>query len=261
MGLKDLTFNNENKILAYFRGCDCKPLAFPISESVFNIFTAIHSEDNWSKWVDSSQKSDVPPDFYNDNLKLMLEVMRIDDHTDNNGKKNPVLAKENQLLRELKDSGLLESFPNAEQILFLADSGLPTDEDHNFRLYRENFVRVIEKHSTKVSLYRNNHEGFKLIFFILDESSGLYFENNKKRRCCGRKKVMPRPHFFWADEVMVNAIKNSGADYVIWFKPFSHTESIFKAILEFPQIVIYDINHMQLSTESYDADHMISSEE
>lgn len=260
MGLKDLTVNNENKILAYFRGCDCKPLAFPISESVFNIFTAIHSEDNWSKWVDSSQRSDVPPDFYNDNLKLMMEVMRIDDHADKHGKKNLTLSREGKMLRELEESELQKSFPNVEQVSILADSGLPTNEDHNFTRYRDNFARVVKKHSIKVSSYRKNHEGYKLIFFIFDETSGSYLKVNKKSRLSKGQIVMGSPHIFWADEDMVKEIKNSGADYVIWFKPFSYVETVGNAMPALPQIVIYDINNMKLSTESYDVDHMISSE-
>ena len=32
------------------------------------------------KWINSSGKNDPPPDFYNDKKKLMMDVMRIDDH-------------------------------------------------------------------------------------------------------------------------------------------------------------------------------------
>ena len=32
------------------------------------------------EWQCSSSKSDPPPDFYSDKYKLMMEVMRVDDH-------------------------------------------------------------------------------------------------------------------------------------------------------------------------------------
>ena len=41
----------------------------------------------WKTWIDASSKNALPPDFYNNKFKLMMDVMRIDDHTfvDKNG--------------------------------------------------------------------------------------------------------------------------------------------------------------------------------
>ena len=44
------------------------------------------------EWQCSSSKSDPPPDFYSDNYKLMMEVMRVDDHAYINAK-GKVIAK------------------------------------------------------------------------------------------------------------------------------------------------------------------------
>lgn len=38
--------------------------------------------------------------------------------------------------------------------------------------YKKNFTRVLQKHDDSAELYRKNHPGFRLIYFIMDESSG-----------------------------------------------------------------------------------------
>ena len=50
-------------------------------------------------------------------------------------------------------------------------SGLSTKEDHDYQKYIDNFQRVFEKHNLKVPKYKENHPGYKTIFFIYDESS------------------------------------------------------------------------------------------
>lgn len=53
------------------------------------------------EWQCSSSKSDPPPDFYSDKYKLMMEVMRVDDHAYINAKGkviNPHIKKENEML-------------------------------------------------------------------------------------------------------------------------------------------------------------------
>lgn len=60
----------------------------------------------------SSAKSNLPPDFYNEDLKLMMEVMRFDDQVTNNGKAHATKAKENQILEQLRDLGMKDYFTN-----------------------------------------------------------------------------------------------------------------------------------------------------
>lgn len=148
------------------------------SVAVREIFASIHDPEEWKLWSDSSGKSDPPPDFYNDKLKLMMDVMRIDDHAfeSKNGKiVNPTNQRESVIQKQIRKSGLLDSFPNVKNVIVTAVTDLPTDEDHNYKFYYSNFERVLMKHNNQIDLYGKNHPGYKTIFLVLDESSA-YFE-------------------------------------------------------------------------------------
>ncbi|QLY40155.1 hypothetical protein HF295_04475 [Hujiaoplasma nucleasis] len=260
--MRKFTFDNEENILDYYRCHDNRPLAFPESDDVWDIFQATNDEDIWKTWENSSLKSDPPPDFYNDDLKLMMEVMRFDDQATNKGKTHVTKAKENKMLRQLRDLGVEGNFPNLKQVFLFGDSGLPLEEDHNFTRYRENFNRVISKHAKKVTYYKKNHPGYKLIFFVLDESSGIYFEeySHEKINVELGTTLLGKPHCFWADKIMVEAIKNSNADYLIWYKPFSYFELSDRKKQDLPKVIIYELNKLSIETIQYNSKHMVSSE-
>lgn len=260
--MRRFTFDNEENILEYFRCSDNRPLAFPESNDVWNIFKVINDEDIWGNWKNSSLKSDLPPDFYSDDLKLMMEVMRFDDQATDKGKTHATKVKESKMLGELRDLDVEGIFPNLKQVLLLGDSGLPLEEDHNFTRYRENFSRVVLKHARKVTQYKKNHPGYKLIFFVLDESSGNYFEkySHDKIKIELGTTLLGKPHCFWADKIMVETIKNCNADYLIWFKPFSYSEISGSKSLDLPKVIIYELNKLSIETIKYNSKHMVSSE-
>ena len=94
-----------------------------------------------------------PPDFYNDKLKLMMDVMRIDDHAfeSKNGKiVNPTNQRESVIQKQIRKSGLLDSFPNVKNVIVTAVTDLTTDEDHNYKFYYSNFERVLMKQIIKL---------------------------------------------------------------------------------------------------------------
>lgn len=204
----------------------------------------------------------MPPDFYNDDLELMMEVMRFDDQATNSGKTHATKAKENQMLELLRDLGVKEDFPNLKQILLLGNSDLSTDDDHNFARYRENFTRVVLKHAKKAEQYRKNHPAYKLVFFVFDETSGVYFESGKQKKSILTQgdSVLARPHMYWVDSIMVDMIKKSQDDYLIWFKPYNSFETPTGIYDDLPKVIIYDVKNMRISTEKYSVEDMISSE-
>ncbi len=261
--MRNFTFDNEDNILAYYRDLDNRPLAFPQSDEIWKIFQATNDEELWKTWKNSSSKSDLPPDFYNDDLELMMEVMRFDDQATNSGKTHATKAKESQMLELLRDLGVKEDFPNLKQILLLGNSDLSTDDDHNFDRYRENFTRVVLKHAKKAEQYRKNHPGYKLVFFVFDETSGVYFERERQKKSILTKgtNVVVRPHMYWADSVMVDSIRKCQADYFIWFKPYNSFVTPLGINDDFPKIIICDVKKMEVSTENYVVENMISSEE
>ena len=53
------------------------------------------------------------------------------------------------------------------RIVVNAVTDLPSNEDHNYQFYYENFARALEKHIKKIPLYRSNHPDKKLIFLCV----------------------------------------------------------------------------------------------
>lgn len=260
--MRNFTFDNEDNILAYYRDADNRPLAFPQSDDIWKIFQSTNDEALWKTWKNSSSKADLPPDFYNDDFELMMEVMRFDDQATNSGKTHATKAKENQMLEQLRELGVKEDFPNLKQILLLGNSDLTTDDDHNFARYRDNFARVVLKHAKKVEQYKKNHPGYKLVFFVFDETSGVYFEKEKQIKSILTKgtNILVRPHMYWADSAIIDIIKDSQADYFIWFKPHNSFDTPFGINDDFPKVIIYDVKNMRISVENYSVEDMISSE-
>ena len=209
------------------------------TEEIENIVASILTPEIWSKWTDASAKDVPPPDFYCDELHFMMEVMRVDDH---GFKKkgniiNPTYDREHQVEKQLREAGILDMFPNAN-LFITANTGLPTEQDHNYTYYLENFKRTIGNHAIKIQKYRENHPNYKLIFFVYDESSA-YFED-----AC---TISPngiiasgRPHMFMLDESFTQAFKNSDIDYFIWFAPYKRFEHI-EPPFELPKACIYKV--------------------
>ena len=74
-------YDKEINIINDFQELDTKEIfLFNNGVSIKRVFKSIYNKRRWKNWIDSSSKKDLPPDFYNDNLKLMMDVMRIDDH-------------------------------------------------------------------------------------------------------------------------------------------------------------------------------------
>ena len=82
-------FDYESKIIECLQGVQLNKVFLSNDIiAVKEVFTSIHDAEKWKLWSNSSGKSDPPPDFYNDKLKVMMDVMRIDDHAfeNKNGK-------------------------------------------------------------------------------------------------------------------------------------------------------------------------------
>jgi hypothetical protein len=162
--MRALSFDDENRIIEHFQDVVNNSVVFfpQETEAAIQAFVSIHDKQNWAKWKDSSGKDDPPPDFFSNETGFMMEVMRVDDHAYENKKGrviNPTLARETQLRKEIANRGILAPFPNHKYIYINADTRLPTDQDHNYVFYKENFVRTVKNHASKVTLYRQNHPG------------------------------------------------------------------------------------------------------
>lgn len=205
------------------------------------------------KWKNNSS-SNLPPDFINEKDSLMLEVMRIDDHSCD-GKKNPVLRREKEMHKELEQLGILRMFPNAQKVICNPVTDLPTDEDHNYKNYYKSFQRTIRKHASKIETYRRNYPNKELIFLVMDETSGIYFEIEKEM--CGK------PHLVFFDKRFVSEFIDKDIDYLIWFMPYNYFETV-ESHEPLPHLVIYDVKNLKNSVMmqyiDYDENRMKSCE-
>ena len=89
-------FDNEDKIISQFQEVNDNEVMFATqSETIEAVYSSIHTEALWKNWINSSDKSDPPPDYYSPKDELMMDVMRVDDHAivDKKGKiQNPTNA-------------------------------------------------------------------------------------------------------------------------------------------------------------------------
>lgn len=254
-------FDDENKIIECLQDVEKSSVCFAVlNEEIVSVFESIHNEEQWKLWKNSSGKSDPPPDFYCDKLKLMMDVMRVDDHAYKNKKGklvNPTNAKESSMQNELRQSGILDRFPNVKDIICNAMTDLPTAQDHNYKFYNNNFIRTVEEHKRKIELYKQNHPGFKSIFFILDESSAYFEAEQRRDEIIYQAPIKGYPHLWLLDQAFTNVFMGSEIDYVIWFAPYKQEHLFCNIIL--PEVVVYNTKE-HLDSRKYKIDNMISCE-
>ena len=258
-------FDKEIKIIEAFQVCADPKLARFMTDNanVKCIYNSIVDEDNWKNWADSSAKNAPPPDYYNDELKLMMEVMRIDDHAREGKKKghiiNPTNERESKLRKQFFGNVDLDKYYC--ELYINVNTGLPAKEDHNYNFYKDNFARVINEHKKKIAMYKRNHPNYKTIFFIMDESFMYYkvSEKDAKRIFVDGDKCEVNFHYWCVDKVFLESFKNSEIDYLIWHTP----NKLFKnekGFSNLPNVHIYDIREMNFRFIDYDPNLIISCE-
>lgn len=151
-------FDKELNILEWFRIPIGEIMCFPFeNETCKELYLSLIKDDWFKDWVESSGKADPPPDFYNPKIKMMMDVMRVDDHAyvNERGKIiNPVNQRESKIRKELEKSSIMGLLSNDASIIINAVTDLPEREDHNYEFYYENFKRVIKKHIESIPLYK-----------------------------------------------------------------------------------------------------------
>lgn len=194
------------------------------------------------------------PDFEDPAASLLLEAMVVDDHP-RPGKKDRTRAREGSVLRELKEVGL-NIHPDVK-VFASVSSGLPTDQDHNYRAYVDQFTRTVLNHANKAEAYRAERPGYDLGFLVFDESRA-YFETLGAFGPPG----IGRPHWWFADSAFVDAMTRSSADCAVWLTPYKSMHAADNGEFPLPTMTIIDV--ALLSREEhlvYDARRMVSSEE
>lgn len=195
------------------------------------------------------------PDFEEPAASLLLEAMVVDDHP-RPGKKDKTRARQAAVLRELKEAGL-DVHPDV-RVLASVNSGLPTDLDHNYTAYVDQFKRTVLSHASKAEMYRAERPGYDLGFLVFDESTA-YFESLGAFGPPG----MARPHCWFADSAFVDAMTSSSADCIVWLTPYKTMHTADNREFPLPTMTIIDVALLlnRAGHLVYDARRMVSSED
>ena len=251
-------YDNEKIIIKDFQCFNILQTEFlPCSIKTLFIYFCIHNKLLWKSWTDSSKKNMIPPDFYNERLKLMMEVMRVDDHAYIDEKGNEINKhnqREGQITKMLKksNSSIKEIYENGN-LFIIPNTVLEGEKDHNYNRYINNFKRVLQNHINKISNYKRNHPGYKTLFFVLDESIKYIRIIGEKQVPIPGKKVHGYIHHWWLDKNMIEIFKNSNIDYLIWMAPYKKIEKEDSL----PKIIIFDIKKIKYDDlELYPIDKM-----
>lgn len=249
-------FNDENKILELFRSVKTNEVCV-FNEENAKIFNTIHDENQWRNWIDSSSKAALPPDFFSDEFKQMMDVMRIDDHGYKNKKGkvvNPTYSRESKVEKEL------EKYFDTDYMFLNVDTGLQTKQDHNYSFYLKNFKNIVGNHISKIESYKENHPDYKVFFFLMDESSA-YFDSKvdfSNDHIVLDQLVEGKPHIYFLDENFIEVLRHSEIDYFIWFAPFKRFKS--QENIQLPKVCFLNVKNLEIETIKYDSDSMNSVE-
>lgn len=247
-------FDNEKLIIEYFQGIKTKYAIFYNDNfRTGSLYYSVHSKKRWGKWVDSSGKNDIPPDFYNKNKKIMMDVMRVDDHSyiDSKGKVvNPTNERESKIIDKIaSQTPKIRELVKKGKVFIIPDSGLRGEKDHNYKYYVDGFRRVINNHLSKIKEYKKNHPGYKIAFFVFDESSPYIKCFDDYRATSPDEKIFAQPHIWWQDGNMLEVFKETELDYLIWFTPykiFQHEGHYYQ-----PLISVYNVKKIKYDTLIY----------
>lgn len=145
--------------------------------------------------------------------------------------------------------------PNATLVANVS-SGLPTEQDHNYRAYVEHFTRTVTGHAEKEQIYRDQQPEFELGFLILDESTAYYEKAGTFSATSG-----DRMHFWFDDAAFVDVLRTSGVDCVIWATPYKHIVDRDIGIFPLPELTVIDVPLLShITAYTYDPARMLSAE-
>ena len=242
------TFDNENSILKDFRNVPSYKIKY-IGRffHCFRVERLIKSVLFSKTWIDTSSKSDIPPDFHNDKHHIMMDIMRIDD-----------------CVKKIKRKGVPNSFERANKLIkkffgddeerlkdcsLYFDADTRNDEEFNITGYLKEFERVLINHSNKVGSYHKNYPKCNTcVLFVCDRSNGYYQKISES---------IIIPHICFLDKKFIDVIKRCESQYVVWFITRKKGITINGRELKQPWACIYDVKHIKQNGYEYDHNKMV----
>ena len=233
--------DNENRILELFRAVPTEKVCILFNdEDSRSIYESLaFKKDNWN---DNSAKSAPPPDYLNPSESIMLEVMRVNDTG------SEMNRGESRMQQELLNSGILDSFPDVQNISYV-----PNVHSQSYEKYCNSFVKTVENHNSKIEKYKANHPEIDRVVFMICDESEAYYEVQEQTE----KGFKARVHIWFGDISFMKTLKNTGADAIIWFTPYKVLE---RDGISFPDVVVINprlIDDNML--ERFDGEHMVDA--
>ena len=203
------------------------------SESEIELFESFKKHD---LWIDNSNDTNDPPDYYNNADGYMMDFMRTNDyeiHKRNGKVVNNIAAAENRMVKEIEASGILDLLPNISKENIIC---VPKDDiKPSFTKYYNNIERVLEDHNKQTDNYRKNHPNCKLIFCVCDLSEHEHIIRRVNPDGKLIDDIVYNPCF---DNSVLHIIKELDVDFVVWYRPW------LMPTTDSPQLVIIDVHKL-----------------
>lgn len=218
--LKMNYYDNEEHIIRLVQSVPLWEVAFiNPSYDAIKFFFSIRYKGKFRNWMNNSRKNALPPDFFSDKYQYMLEVMRTDDYVVGRNSPN---ALESRFIKNVEDMRRENGVPSLKEsrvdILLIPD--MSNVSENGYSIYIENFRRIIQKHVSKITNYRKNHNGYKLGFLIFDEAPVYMRVMDKNIVAIPGAPVKGFPHKIFRDRNLVESFINADVDFVIWVTPY-----------------------------------------
>ncbi len=253
-------YDDERHIISKLQLTVARNVCFVnMSRGARKFFLSLYREKKFKWWTDSSGKNELPPDFYSEKYKYMLEVMRVDDFVMGDNSPNALESKFVKKVEDLRrEKGLPPMKDSNIHMLIIPD--MSKASENNYKTYVKNFKRIVNKHLEKIDSYRKNHPGYKLGFLIFDESPGyLKAEEPHKKRRPG-ELIFGFQHYYIRDKKLVETFLYSDLDFVIWMTPNKNMQENPRI---YPEICIFDLKKYRKQKErmvEYDYDELVCLE-
>lgn len=196
--------------------------------------------------ISNNSHEALPPDFLSPNHNIMFDVMRVNDTEV--GKYNPVKARERKMLKELEDSGILDTVNPNVRIHCSSESN--DVSEHSFENYRKNVQRVMKKHIDKLGIWMSGHPDIKYKGLLVFDETECCFEGIIKHAYGDQFDYIwdhNKPlvlHAPWNDADFVQQAYESDLDFLVWFCPYKPCGAVPRnANVVFPYVVIMDVRY------------------
>ena len=250
-----LNFDDEQNILNFLMIHIGRTLLLKGNSFERKLFRYIQNINLFSS---NNGHSDLPPDYYSDELSVMFDVLRVND-TEVKKTYNPLKMEERKMRNLAKEQELLD-LPNIMPVIEVDE---PDDVNaHTYQKYRKQAHRTIAEHIRKIPLWVKEHPSIKhkglLVFdetefclegFIASVGNGQFLYQYKFPLVI---------HESWNDENFFKQIYESDLDFVIWFCPYKPYGKIpMKHGINYPAVVIVDTRFPRTNYKKYNYDSLI----